>query len=80
MLHNYNVLTQQRGADSVAVMTKAPQKLFSMRTDTEEGQAFLAALDRLRLAELPQLDRTAMVKKVVFEADRKATAARKGRR
>jgi hypothetical protein len=52
-------------------MTKAQQKLFSIRTATEEGARFLAALDRLRLVEEPQLDRTAMVKKLVFEADRK---------
>jgi hypothetical protein len=41
-----------------------------MRTDYEEGDEFLAALDRLRMAERPQVDRTAMVKKLVFEADR----------
>lgn len=57
-------------------MTKDRQKLFSMRTDTDEGVEFLKALDRLRMAELPQIDRTAMVKKLVFEADRKA---RKGK-
>jgi hypothetical protein len=59
-------------------MTKDRQKLFSMRTDTDEGVEFLAALDRLRLAEMPQLDKTAMVKKLVFEADKKLTA--KGRK
>jgi hypothetical protein len=52
-------------------MIQTSQKLFSMRTDTDEGRAFLAALDELRHAELPQLDRTAMVKKLVFEAHRK---------
>jgi hypothetical protein len=59
-------------------MTKDRQKLFSMRTDTDEGVEFLAALDRLRLAEMPQLDKTAMVKKLVFEADKKLAA--KGRK
>ena len=47
------------------------QKLFSMRTDTPEGVEFLAALDRLRLAQRPAVDRTAMVKQLVFEADSK---------
>lgn len=47
------------------------QKLFSMRTDTDEGAEFLAALDRLRLDHRPALDRTAMVKLLVFEADAK---------
>lgn len=53
-------------------MAKARQKLFSMRTDTDEGEAFLEALDRLRLAEQPQVDRTAMVKRAIFELDKKA--------
>ena len=48
------------------------QKIFQMRTDNEEGVEFLEALDRLRLAEKPRLDRTAMVKKLVFEADKRA--------
>ncbi|WP_414461793.1 hypothetical protein [Hyphomicrobium sp. DY-1] len=52
-------------------MAKTRQKLFSMRTDTEEGEAFLEALDLLRGAELPKVDRTAMVKKLVFAAARK---------
>lgn len=52
-------------------MTQATQKLFSMRVDGDEGREFLAALDRLRAAERPQLDRTAMVKKLVFEAERR---------
>lgn len=52
-------------------MIKDRQKLFSMRTDTDEGEAFLDALDRLRLAEKPILDRTAMVKKLVFDADKR---------
>lgn len=55
------------------------QKLFSMRTDTDEGADFLAALDRLREAEQPRLDRTTMVKKLVFEADRRLGDA-KGRK
>ncbi len=52
-------------------MAKQRQKLFSIRTDNDEGEEFLAALDRIRKAERPQLDKTAMVKKLVFEADRK---------
>lgn len=52
-------------------MGKDRQKLFSMRTDTDEGEEFLEALDRLREQERPQLSRTDMVKKLVFEADRK---------
>jgi hypothetical protein len=55
------------------------QKLFSIRTDNDEGEEFLAALDELRLAERPQIDRTAMVKRLVFDAH-KAKAARKGKR
>lgn len=47
------------------------QKLFSMRTDNEQGAEFLAALDRLRFDHKPTLDRTAMVMKLVFEADAK---------
>lgn len=42
-----------------------------MRTDTDEGIEFLEALDRLRTAEKPRLDRTAMLKKLVFEADKR---------
>lgn len=53
-------------------MEKDRQKLFSMRTDTDEGEEFLEALDRLREQERPQLSRTDMVKKLVFEADKKA--------
>jgi len=52
-------------------MSKARQKLFSMRTDTDEGEEFLEALDRLREAERPQLSRTDMVKKLVFESDKR---------
>jgi hypothetical protein len=48
------------------------QKLFSIRTNNEEGEQFLAALDELRLAERPQLDRTAMIKRLVFEAQKRA--------
>ena len=62
-------------ADIETSVSKYPQlqKLFSMRTDNEQGAEFLAALDRLRLAQRPVLDRTAMVMKLVFEADTKAT-------
>lgn len=57
------------------------QKLFSMRTDNPQGQEFLEALDRLRETEKPRLDRTAMVMRLVFEADAKLTKAeRKARR
>ena len=47
------------------------QKVFQMRTDTDEGVEFLEALDRLRTAEKPQMDRTTMLKKLVFDADRR---------
>ena len=47
-----------------------------MRTDNEDGEAFLAALDAVRTAERPYLDRTAMVKKLVFEAEKKLRAKR----
>lgn len=52
-------------------MAQSSQKLFSMRTDSDEGREFLAALDELREAERPRLDRTAMVKKLVFEAQKR---------
>ena len=52
-------------------MENRTQKLFSMRTDSDEGRDFLAAVDELRKAEMPRLDRTAMVKKLAFEARRK---------
>ena len=48
------------------------QKLFSMRVEGAEGEEFLAALDDLREAERPQLDRTAMIKKLVFDAQKRA--------
>jgi hypothetical protein len=51
-----------------------------MRTDTDEGEAFLEALDLLREAELPRLDRTAMVKKLVFSAAKKAEGEGRKRR
>jgi len=54
-------------------MSKDRQKLFSMRTDTDEGAEFLEALDELREAERPQLSRTDMVKKLVFEAHKRRT-------
>lgn len=54
----------------------APQSLFSMRTDSAEGKEFLDALDELRAAERPQLDRTSMVKKLVFEAHRRVKGKR----
>ena len=50
-----------------------------MRTDTEEGAAFLEALDLVREAELPKVDRTTMVKKLVFAAARKLEG-QKGRK
>jgi len=53
------------------------QKLFSIRTDSDEGEEFLAALDELRQAERPQLDRTAMVKRLVFDAQERRKAKRK---
>ena len=52
-------------------MIRDPQKLFSMRTDSDEGRRFLEALDRLRLAEVPQKTRTDMMKKLVFEAEKR---------
>ncbi len=55
-------------------MTK--QKLFSMRVEGEEGERFLAALDELRESELPQLSRTDMVKKLVFEAHKRMRGRR----
>lgn len=55
-------------------MGKDRQKLFSMRTDTDEGAEFLQAIDELREAERPQLSRTDMVKKLAFEAQRKLRA------
>lgn len=58
-------------------MTTRSQQLFSMRTDSDEGREFLSALDELRLAERPQLDRTAMVKKLVFDAIKRAEMRRK---
>lgn len=42
-----------------------------MRTDSAEGREFLVALDELRVAERPQLDRTSMLKKLVFEAHKR---------
>lgn len=54
------------------------QKIFQMRTDNEEGSEFLDALDRLRMAEKPRLDRTAMVKKLVFEAEKRLVRSGKG--
>jgi hypothetical protein len=77
---NYHELTQQISRAMSFGMAKARQKLFSMRTDTDEGEAFLEALDLLREAELPKLDRTAMVKKLVFSAARKAEAEQERKR
>ena len=60
------------GADAYGPrMIRDPQKLFSMRTDSDEGRRFLEALDRLRLAEVPQKTRTDMMKKLVFEAEKR---------
>ena len=59
------------------------QKLFSMRTDNSQGVEFLEALDRLRMAQRPTLDRTAMVMRLVFEADAAShikAADKKGRK
>ena len=42
-----------------------------MRTESAEGRDFLSALDALRAAERPRLDRTAMIKKLVFDAEKK---------
>ncbi len=60
------------------------QKLFSMRTDTQEGAEFLHSLDKLRKAQRPVMDRTAMVKKLVFEAhsgmERQERAEKRGRK
>ena len=53
------------------------QKLFSMRTDNPQGVEFLKALDRLRLAQKPLMDRTAMVMKLVFDADHPEKKVRK---
>lgn len=77
MLRNYHELTRGTVRGSVNPMIKDRQKLFSMRTDTEEGAEFLAALDRLREAERPQLSRTDMVKKLVFEADDRRARTRR---
>lgn len=48
------------------------QKLFSIRTDNDQGCDFLLALDRLREAERPKMTRTAMVMHLVFAADKAA--------
>lgn len=68
---NYPVLTPRHAYAIVPAMAKQRQKLFSIRTDNDEGEEFLAALDRIRSAERPQMNRTDMVKKLVFEADKK---------
>lgn len=47
-----------------------------MRTDSDEGQRFLDALDDLRMAELPTMTRTDMVKKLVFETHKKMKGKR----
>lgn len=60
----------------IARMSNRTQKLFSMRTDTDEGREFLDALDELRGAERPQLSRTDMVKKLVFEAQKRTRGKR----
>jgi len=65
---NYHVVDGGNPLRYGSPMIKERQKLFSMRTDTDEGEEFLAALDELREAERPQLSRTDMVKKLVFEA------------
>lgn len=62
------------GTLNPAVRSSGPQRLFQMRTDTPEGVRFLAMLDELRMDEFPQKDRTAMMKKLVFEAHAKRRA------
>ena len=66
----------RRGGGYGSRMSDDAQQLFSMRTASDEGREFLAALDKLRLAERPQLSRTAMVKRLVFDAA-KALRSRK---
>lgn len=55
-------------------MENQTQKLFSMRTDSDEGREFLAALDQLRATERPAMDRTTMIKKLVFDAQKRVQA------
>lgn len=58
-------------------MRKDRQKLFSMRTDNDEGVEFLEALDRLREAERPMPTRTDMVKALVFREVAKLDRAKR---
>lgn len=46
--------------------------MFSMRTDGPDGREFLQILDELREEERPHLSRTDMLKKLVFEAGKRA--------
>lgn len=50
---------------------KKQQHSFTMKTNNSEGQEFLDALDRVRVQERPTLGRSDMLRKLVFEADRK---------
>ena len=59
------------------VRRMAKQKLFSMRMGNDEGDEFLAIIDKLRAAQRPQLSRTDMVKKLAFDADKKFEAEAK---
>ena len=53
-------------------MTYEPsQKLFSMRIKSEEDDRFLAIIDDLRTQQQPEISRTAMIKKLAFDAARK---------
>ena len=54
-------------------MEKTQQKLFSLRTDTPEGQEFLEALDLLRELEKPTPTRSDMVRRLVFREAGKVT-------
>jgi hypothetical protein len=53
-------------------MTKPEQKMFSMRTDGPDGCEFLQILDDLREQQRPRLSRTDMLKKLVFDAGKRA--------
>lgn len=53
-------------------MEQPDQKMFSMRTDGPDGREFLQILDELREEERPHRSRTDMLKKLVFEAGKRA--------
>ncbi|MEY4641111.1 MAG: hypothetical protein RLZZ227_1105 [Pseudomonadota bacterium] len=46
--------------------------MFSMRTDGPDGCEFLQILDDLREQQRPRLSRTDMLKKLVFDAGKRA--------